>query len=213
MPNNKQETEPHSRGLLYYLRRPFDSSIVGMLAHRYAQPALYLAEDIARRNITIPLKKKVGMGINPEVKTEDDFSEAYLNTLDSINVANLDKKVPNWRKRTARGETVTILVKGSDYIKDYGWANPRGKRRGLLSRLTNPVQQIETTLGTYKVTATKDNIVTDDVYDFDRKTKIDTSTPYGKLRALANYIATPEDGGVPKNEKIQTHITSKRTKQ
>lgn len=212
MPEKPKEID-RDRGLLWSIKHPINSSVVGQTMKRFAEPAVFLARDVIRYNITNAIRKKMGMKIDPKILTEDDFTEAYLNTLDSINIANLNKKVPNWRKRVARGETVRMPVRGGDYVRNYGWSNPKGKRRGLLSRLTDPVQQIETTLGSYTVEATKDKITTNDVYDFDRKTKIDTNTAYGKLRKLANYIATPEDGDVPNDEKIQIHITSKLKQQ
>lgn len=84
------------------------------------EPAVSVAEDVARRNVTVPIKKKLGVKISPRTKTEHDFSTPFLNTLDSINVSQLDKQVPDWRERVERGDTVRIGVHGRDYTLNYG---------------------------------------------------------------------------------------------
>lgn len=47
---------------------------------------------------------------------ESDFSTPFHNYLDSVNVSQLDRKVPDWRERTANGDTVRIAVDGNDYM-------------------------------------------------------------------------------------------------
>lgn len=170
---------------------------------RVAQPAVSAGQDVVHKNVTVPVQKALGITPKSPIKDQDDFSNPFLNTLDSINVSQLDKQVPDWRERTSRGDTVRIAVKGSDYSKNYG--GTRGK--SLKSRLTNPIDQIETTLGSYNVAATKDNIITTDITDWS-KTNLDNESIYGFIRNRMPFIGTSEDA--PSNEKIKTRIVSKR---
>lgn len=143
------------------------------------------------------------MAPSPKVFTEQDYNDSFLDTLDSINISQLDKKVPDWRERTARGDTVRIGVHGRDYVDNYG-----GTSGGIIPRLLSPTKRIETTLGSYGVEATKDNITTYDTYDWDTRVHLNPFTPYGFTRNAMNYLGTPHIA--PDNEKIKIRIKTKR---
>lgn len=194
------------RDVAPWLINPFGAAL-RWAAHRYMEPAVSAAEDATRRNVTIPIKKKLRVKISPKTKTEHDFSNSFLNTLDSINVAQLDKQVPDWRERTEKGDTIRIGVHGEDYTPNYGGTRVN---RSVRDRLTNPLYQIETTLGSYGVQATKDNITTSDAYDWDTNIHLDKNSTYGLIRELMNLYGTPDDA--PEEEKIKINIKSKRKK-
>ncbi len=177
------------------------------LVHRYAEPAVSAGQDVIRKQVDVPLQKKFGMEVMPRIKTERDFTFPFLNTLDSINISQLDRQVPDWRQRTENGDTVRIGVRGNDYTPNYGGTRVS---RSLTKRLTNPLFQIETTLGSYGIEATKDNITTRDTYDWDTNVHLDRNSSYGLVRELMNQYGTPDS--VPENEKIKIRIKSKRTK-
>lgn len=181
--------------------RPFS----GYVTRRFAVPATQAVADVIHHNVIVPLQK--WFGITPESPVRDNsyYSNEYLNTLDSINIANLDKKVPDWRQRTANGDTVRIPVNGSDYVHNYGGR----KERSTFFRTTNPIGQIETTLGSYWVTADADNIYTTDIIDWSN-IHPKTDTFYGWLRGWLSEHGTPESA--PDNEKIKIKLTSKRKK-
>lgn len=177
------------------------------LFHRYAEPAVSAAQDITRKNIVVPIEKKLGIKPQSRIRTEHDLSTQFLNTLDSINVSQLDRQVPDWRERTEKGDTVRIGVTGNNYTPNYGGTKVS---RRLRDRLTNPLFQIETTLGSYRVQATKDDIITTDDYDWNTKVHLNQNSTYGFLRELMNQYGTPEDA--PEGEKIKFNIKSKRKK-
>lgn len=82
--------------------------------------------------------------------------------------------------------------------------------RGVRDRLTKPLYQIETTLGSYGVEATKDDITTKDTYDWDTNVHLDRNSTYGLIRELMNQYGTPDNA--PEEEKIKVKIKSKRKK-
>lgn len=178
-------------------------SPLGFVARRYAQPAIAAMQDVIHRNVVVPTQKTLGITPTSPIRDQSDFSDPFLNTLDSINISQLDRKVPNWRERTANGDTVRISVHGRDYTKNYGGT----KGKSLKQRLVSPIGQIETTLGSYGVEATKDNIITKDITDWSY-TNLNNDSFYGFIRNRMPYIGTPDDA--PSNEKIKTKIISKR---
>ena len=180
---------------------------VNRLLHRYAEPVVMMNEDILRKNVTVPIKRKVGLPIISSVKTERDFSDAFLDTLDSINISQLDRQVSNWREKTENGDTVRIAVKGSMYTPNYGGSYVK---RSIAERIAKPLYQIETTLGSYLVHATKNDIITTDTYDWDTKVHLDESSVYGFMRNAMNILGTADS--TQENEKIKILIKSKRNK-
>ena len=126
---------------------------MGWVLHRLGEPLLSSVRDLVHRNISVPLQKAVRITPTSPTLTERNFTPAFLNALDSINVSQLGKQVPDWRLRTLAGEPVTITVHGSDYVNNYGGSEGRSTFR----KMVIPVEQIENALGRYDVTATKDN--------------------------------------------------------
>lgn len=196
---NRKETEREMS-----LRKASKGLLVHLL-HRYAEPAVSAADDAIHKNVSVPIQKGLGIKVKPKIKTQDDFSDAFLNTLDSVNIAQLDKRVPNWREQVARGKTVRIGVRGRDYVNNYGGQDVK---RTLFDRLTKPIYQMETTLGSYGVEATKDHIRTYDTYDFDKRVKPKPRSAYGYMRVLMNKLGSSSTD--PDNEKIKIDIKSKR---
>lgn len=177
------------------------------LSNKFAKPAKVAVEDAVRRNITLPFKKRLGLKTNAVILTERNFSNDFLQTLDSISLSQLDKQRPRWKEETAKGDTVRILVHGSDYTHNYGGTKVK---RSLTDRLVNPLFQIETTLGSHIVEATQNDIIRYDVYDWDNRIHLDSATPYGYIRNVMGKIGTPQES--PENEKIKIVIKSKRQK-
>lgn len=178
--------------------------IIEHLIDKYAKPVKLAVNDVVRNEIELPIRRRLGI-VSPKSITERNFDNNYLNTLDSINISNLNKKVPDWKIRTENGDTVKILVHGKDYVSNYGGTKTN---RGLSYRITNPIGQIETTLGSYTVQATKDNIEVLDDYDWDQKVHLDNASPYGFLRNTMNKLGTPDNA--PENEKTKVKIKYNR---
>lgn len=184
-------TSPGIAGLNYAMRN-------------WAAPANVIGKDLYHKYVRVPFTKMVYGTPRQKVLTENDFSNRYLNTLDSINVSQLNKQVPDWRERTARGDTVRIQVLGSDYVNNYGGTHSRT----IPERLVDPFGQIETTLGSYGVRATKDGITTVDTYDFSNRHDFNKQSWYGRLRNLASDVNT--GANTPNNEKMKIRIKRKR---
>lgn len=203
----KKETERNGFTLmeaLRYLSSPV-KAIMEDAARAYAQPLVSAANDLVRRHIVVPTQKALGMEVKSPIKTENNYSNRFLDELDKINIEQLDKQVPDWRERTEIGDTVKIGVKGGSYVDNYG-----GTSRGVVERTTKPRYQVETTLGSYDVYATKDKIITKDPYDWDTKVKLNDNNTFGRIRNFMGKYGTPDYA--PDNEKIHTRIESKRTK-
>ncbi|MGM9531059.1 hypothetical protein [Intestinibacter sp.] len=140
--------------------------------------------DVFRKNIQIPLYKKLNKPIEPKILTESHFNKSFLNKLKSISKEQLDIKVPNWKDKVNNGEAVIISVIGSDYSDNYGTVI------GF-----SPKKQIEFVLGGFYVTATKSYILCTDKYDFSSNNRI-----------IKNLNTKESD---PDNEKIHIRIKMK----
>lgn len=171
--------------------------LLGYVSHRYAEPAVSALEDVVHNNVVVPVQKAVGITPKSPVKTEKDYTSAFLTELDNINVAALDKQVPDWRKQVASGKSVQILVNGKDYVSGYGEANSRS----MGYRLTQPRGQIETTLGSYYVTVSPQGMLITDTYDWNRQSR---DGVYGTARRVMGRMGTNEKA--PDNEKIKIKI-------
>ena len=63
--------------------------LLGYISHRYAEPALSAAEDVVHNNVKVPIRKFFGLSPGSRVKTEADYTEAFLSALDDINISVL----------------------------------------------------------------------------------------------------------------------------
>ena len=173
---------------------------VRYVANTVADPAMAFAKHVAWKGAIKPFKK---LGFSPDAPTltESDYSERFLQPLDSIMIKALDNKVPDWRERTAKGDTVRVGVNGWEYSHGpYGGAN-----KPWLYRIFNPIGQIEHDLGSFTVEATKEDISAKDIYDFDQSHY--KGGVYGTLRNWAS-----DDPDTKENEKIKVYIKRKRLK-
>ncbi len=176
----------------------------GGVGHVLLQPAMTELKDDAVNKWGY-VKPMNAMGFTPQARTltNKDFGEPMKQFVDSVNVATFDRLVPNWRERTANGDTVRVLVRGSDYSPNYG-----GRSKGIPYMLMNPQGQAEYTLGSWTAETTKNDITTKDVYDF-RDINMKPGTFYAWWRSNAvPVLNTMEDR--PENEKLKIEIKRRR---
>lgn len=74
--------------------------------------------------------------------------------------------------------------------------------RSTYDRHTTPLGQIETTLGGFPVTITKDGYEIVDLYDFARLYPRSTGSFYETIRRLASDVNTPESAPDDEKQKI-----------
>ena len=176
----------------------------GGIGHSLLQPIMTELKDDAI-NKWAYVKPMNAMGFTPQARTltNRDFGEPMKRFVDSVNVATFDRLYPTWREMTANGDTVRVLVKGSDYSPNYG-----GRSKGIPYMIMNPQGQAEYTLGSWTAEATADDITTKDVYDF-RDINMLPGTVYAWWRSNAvPVLNTMEDQ--PENEKLKIEIKRKR---
>lgn len=174
---------------------------------QYAIPSAEEAiESLKKKYIDVPLSKLLGKKPTATIKTNKDFGNRYLRTLNDIALSRLEQEVPNWRKKLkTENDTVKVWVPGN-YYTGYKYGNSRAP---MFKRLFDPKGQIETTLGDFGVKATKNSIIIDDTYDFNQGQDGNYSNNvYGTMRKWMGKNG-PKDTE-PDNEKIQTHIVFKR---
>lgn len=73
-----------------------------------------LAINDMQNNVNRKLSKALGITYEAPTITEKDFSSNFLNTLDSINVSQLNKRVPDWLERIENGDTIRLPINGQD---------------------------------------------------------------------------------------------------
>lgn len=189
------------------LNNLFDIPLTTKKHLQYVVPAVEEAiESLKKKYIDVPLSKLLGRKPTATIKTNKDFNNKYLHTLNDIALSRLDQQVPNWRKKLkTENDTVKIWVPGN-YYTGYKYG---ASRAPLYKRLFDPRGQIETTLGDFGVKATKNSIIIDDTYDFNQGQDGNYSNNlYGTIRKWMGKHG-PKDTE-PDNEKIQTHIVFKR---
>lgn len=157
------------------LKGLWNKGLGGYLLSRCFPQADMIIHDVAN-NAGQHISRAFGLQPRQHTFTENDFSNNFLNYLDSVSIANLDKKVPNWRERTANGDTVRIAIDGNDYMPirengehiKYGLANTNPNAGGttLKEKLFTNYGRLENTFGKYNVEATKDKLRYTDTYDF-----------------------------------------------
>ena len=91
MPKTKN---PDSRSWLNKVaaKRPMkflNWGLLGYISHRYVEPALSAAEDVVHNNVKVPIRNFFGLNPGSRVKTEADYTEAFLSALDDINISVL----------------------------------------------------------------------------------------------------------------------------
>ena len=171
------------------------------LLQEAAQPAVTVVQDAAHKHLYVKPMNALGLPIKERVLNNSDFGERMKSTADSIAVSQLDLQVPDWRERTARGDTVNIIVDGDDYVDNYG-----GSNKGLLYRTSNPIGQVEHTLGSWKVKATKDYLTHTDTYDFKDITMQPGGGVYNWSRSNGAFTLESQ----PDIEKMKFHIKRRR---
>ena len=155
--------------------------------------------------------KALGLSPMPYTMTNRDFSESVKSCMDSILERELTKKDPLWREKTAKGDTVTVLIPGSSYVNNYG-----GSNKGMNYRLFSPLGQVEHTFGSWTGRATKNEFIHEDDYDF-KDIKMKDLGPwyssgdafYNKFRSDVVPILNTLDT-VPENEKPKIRIVRRR---
>lgn len=155
--------------------------------------------------------KALGLSPMPYTLTNKDFSEAEKSIMDSVLERRLTEKDPLWREKTAKGDTVTVLVPGSSYTNNYG-----GSNKGMGYRVLSPIGQVEHTLGSWIGKATKNQFIHEDAYDF-KDIKMKDLGPwyssmdafYNKYRSNVVPILNTLDT-VPENEKPKVKIIRRR---
>lgn len=155
--------------------------------------------------------KAIGLSPMPYTMTNRDFNEAEKSFMDSVLERRLDEKDKYWREKTAKGDTVTVLVPGSIYSDNYG-----GSNKDMAYRVLSPQGQVEHTFGSWTGKATKDHFIHEDTYDF-KDIKMKDLGPwysswgafYNKYRSHVVPILNTLDT-VPENEKPKIKIIRRR---
>lgn len=154
--------------------------------------------------------------INMSAEVTRHFKMKGSCTFDGSEIKNL-----KFDNNNARGElnTATLFASGKgtldigaflevgiESVAEKFWKKTNQSDEFSLGRLG--AGQIETTLGSYTVQATKDNIEVLDDYDWDQKVHLDNASPYGFLRNTMNKLGTPDNA--PENEKTKVKIKYNR---
>ena len=178
-----------------YSNKPLEdnknTSIGNKIRNVWTHPYNMFGRDIVRHNIGVPIRKFLGINKSTNYN-QNDFSDEYLHTLDSI-VDSHAKKNPNKK---------SFLVHAKDYANNYQKLE-EDKQRSI----NNSLSAIQHTLGTFTVkdyTPYGYNVV--DLYDFSRvrKPKI-LGNNYATIRWLAGEgLGTPEAAN--DNEKMKMNI-------
>ena len=171
-----------------------------------AQPAATLLQDAAHKWLYVKPMNALGFTPKSRTLTNRDFSEGMKSYADSVVVSKADREYPGWRERTANGDTIRILVNGSDYVPNYG-----GSNKTYAYRLVNPQGQTEHVLGSWNAEITKDHIIHNDVYDF-KDIKMKPGGSYNKLRSDIIPVTNTLDTQ-PENEKLKIQIKRRRIPQ
>ncbi len=159
------------------------------IALETAQPGVTYIRNLLRTFGHVVPMRKLGLTPLPDTLTNSDLGERAKYFMDSTAVSQLDLQVPDWRERTAKGDTVRIMVPASSYTDYYGWSN-----KGWPYRLANPQGQVEHTLGTWTVDATKDHLIHTDKYDFPKIQMQKGGGLYNIIRSLTSTDdIKPED--------------------
>ncbi len=174
----------------------------GGVPHIIAQPAVTVIQDALHKNLYVRPMNALGFTPQSKTLTNKDFGEPMKKYVDSVNVATLDRLVPDWREKTANGDTVRVLIKGSDYAPNYG-----GSSKGYPYRIMNPQGQAEHTLGSWTVEADEHYITTKDAYDF-KDIKMKPGDVYNWSRSNLGGISTLDTQ--PENEKLKVEIKRRR---
>lgn len=182
-----------------------EGRLIDHLGNRYAQPAKMAIRDVVRHTLPKPMRLSLET-IRPDSLSERNFSNAFNKQLGEIVINELNRQRPDWRDATMKGDTIRIGVHGSSYIDNYGGTKVK---RSLLYRTSHPLGQIETTLGSFNVQATKNDITVSDTYDWNPKVHLNMMDPYGLFRNIMGAYGTPDTA--PDNEKTKISIRNRRT--
>lgn len=181
-------------------------NIFRIMQHALAQfaPAALAANDVVDYNVKRPIRTALGLS-NKRTITEKSFTPEYLEELANITDSIARVRMPDLDKRLERGDTIPISINGKDYTTNYGGTKAN---RGIVYRTTNPIGQIETSLGSYNALYTKDDVLITDPYDWDTKVKLNNSSKYGVARNFMGKFGTPDS--ISNNNK--THINIRYTR-
>lgn len=208
MPNNTKETKLNNSSDLEwweYLIPGYNTyRIIEHLTDKYGKPVKMAIDDVIDNNVRRLIRTKLGLS-NRRTLTERNFDNRYLNELSHITDSIAYSKIPNLDERLERGDTINLQIHGNDYIPNYGGTNVN---RSVKDRVTTPRGQIETTLGSYGAQYTKDNLLINDIYDWDTRIHLDEANNYGVFRNLMSLYGTPDS--IPDNDKTHVNIKYKR---
>lgn len=208
MANNTKEIKPNNSSNLSwweYLIPGYNTyRIVEYLTDKYGKSAKMAIDDVIDNKIRRPIRTKLGIS-NRRTLTERNFDNRFLKELSNITDSIAHSRIPNLDERLEKGDTINLQIHGNDYVPNYGGTKVN---RSIKDRVTTPRGQIETSLGSYGAQYTKDNIIINDMYDWDSKTHLDEANNYGMLRNFMGLYGTPDT--IPDNDKTQVKIKYNR---
>ncbi len=194
---------------LFVLIKYVSSRHKNIVAHTFAEPAVSAAEDYLRRNVSVPIQKKLGIKSNPYIKRNASYSPFFNHRVKKIVGNYLNDYYPDWRKNVMNGDTLNFPIGGNYYAPHYGGSSGEGEL-SLPKRMFTTLGQTETTLGSFGVQVTNNGkrpvATVLDTYDFEPHNASE-NTLYGKVRLWANDHLTPNSA--PDNEKIHTELKLK----